>query len=433
MRKLKLERELEVAAAKLGEGTGSRALAGQKRRTGRSLSLGLAAGLAVLALFLTGCVRGGGAETESGGTGEYSSGMKAGSGGIGEYNSGMKAGSGGRGAENSSGSAGGRGADSGRPAGEGQRQEDSGRLCVTATIFPYYDFARQIAGDRVRLKLVVPAGMDSHSFEPTPADMREIQESDILLYNGGEMEQWVDAVLEALDSSHIRAVRMMDLVDVLEEETVEGMESEHGHDHDHGTAEALQEEDHGSGADYEPGQLHAIEYDEHIWTSPVNGMAIVKEICQVFSEEDPENREFYQENARRYLKELAVLDEEFRQLMEEAREDMIILGDRFPFRYLAEAYGIQYRAAFAGCSGDTEPSARTIAYLINQVKERELPAVYYLELSSHRVAEIIGEETGAEPLLLHSCHNVTRKEFDEGITYLQLMEQNVRNLRLGLQ
>ncbi len=309
-------------------------------------------------------------------------------------------------------------------------QDESKRLCVTTTIFPYYDFARQIAGDRVRLKLVIPAGMDSHSFEPTPADMMEIQESDILLYNGGAMEQWVDAVLESLDTSHIRTVSMMDVVDVLEEEKVEGMEAGRGHDHDH---------DHDSNdelkweKDHEPGQLHQIEYDEHIWTSPTNAMEMVREICRVFAEEDPENREFYEGNARRYLEELKALDEEYRLLMEEARENMIIVGDRFPFRYLAETYGIQYRAAFAGCSGDTEPSARTIAYLIKQVEDRGLSAVYYLELSSRRVAEIIGEETGARPLLLHSCHNVTRKEFDEGITYLQLMEQNVRNLRAGLQ
>ena len=111
---------------------------------------------------------------------------------------------------------------------------------------------------------------------------------------------------------------------------------------------------------------------------------------------------------------------------------MIVVADRFPFRYLAETYGISYRAAFSGCSGDTEPSARTIAYLIDQVREKDLPAVYYLELSSHRVAEIISEETGARTLLLHSCHNVTRQEFDEGVTYLQLMEQNVENLKTGL-
>lgn len=306
-------------------------------------------------------------------------------------------------------------------ADEGSRQEGADRLCVATTIFPYYDFVRQIAGDRVRLKLVVPAGMDSHSFEPTPADVVGIQESDLILYNGGEMEQWMDQVLASIDRPDIPAVRMMDVVDVLEEELVEGMEEEEEHGHSH------EEEE------YAPGQLHDIEYDEHIWTSPVNAMKIVEIISRTLIEADPENQSFYEGNTRRYLGELEHLDQEFRTVFEEARQDMIVVGDRFPFRYLAETYGFQYRAAFAGCAGDTEPSARTIAYLINQVKERQLKAVYYLELSSHRVAEIIGEETGARPLLLHSCHNVTRRELDEGITYLQLMEQNVRNLQAGLQ
>ena len=122
-----------------------------------------------------------------------------------------------------------------------------------------------------------------------------------------------------------------------------------------------------------------------------------------------------------------------RQVVSDARLRMLVVADKFPFRYFADEYGLSYRAAFSGCSGDTEPSAKTIAYLIDRVKENQIPAVYYLELSSHRTAEIIGEETGAKPLLLHSCHSVTRRQFDEGVTYLQLMRQNVENLRLGLQ
>lgn len=337
-----------------------------------------------------------------------------------------------------------------------QQQE---RLCVTTTLFPYYDFVRQIAGDRVKLKLVVPAGMDSHSFEPTPADMIAIQNSDIFFYNGGEMEQWVEDALESIGNPELRAVSMMDQVEVLEEEIVEGMEEDAGHDHGHDHAydgESFSYNDHGNyghdnhvrheaghdnhgdqevGHDhriYEPGQVREIEYDEHIWTSPVNAMRIVEAISSVLIEEDPQHRSFYEENTRRYLAELAALDQEFLQVSADRKRDMIVVGDKFPFRYLAETYDFQYRAAFAGCSSDTEPSARTIAYLIDQVRERQLPVVYYLELSSHRVAEIIGEETGAVPLLLHSCHNVTRQEFEEGITYLQLMEQNVKNLRAGL-
>ena len=302
--------------------------------------------------------------------------------------------------------------ESGKAPAAGQEGKDD-RLLVVTTIFPYYDFVRQIAGDRVKLKLVVPAGMDSHSFEPTPADMIAMQEADVLICNGGEMEQWVEKVLGSLDTSHMKVLTMMDYVDVVEEEHVEGMEEE-GHRHEDGF------------------EMH-IEYDEHIWTSPVNAQAIVKIISRTLSEADPREESRFENNTQAYLKELKDLDSRFRQVVNQGRLHMIVVADKFPFRYFADEYGLSYRAAFSGCSGDTEPSASTIAYLIAKVKEDRIPAVYYLELSSHRTAEIIQEETGAAPLLLHSCHNVTRKQFDEGVTYLQLMRQNVENLRYGLE
>ena len=292
--------------------------------------------------------------------------------------------------------------ESGKAPAAGQEGKDD-RLLVVTTIFPYYDFVRQIAGDRVKLKLVVP----------TPADMIAMQEADVLICNGGEMEQWVEKVLGSLDTSHMKVLTMMDYVDVVEEEHVEGMEEEE-HRHEDGF------------------EMH-IEYDEHIWTSPVNAQAIVKIISRTLSEADPREESRFENNTQAYLKELKDLDSRFRQVVNQGRLHMIVVADKFPFRYFADEYGLSYRAAFSGCSGDTEPSARTIAYLIDKVKEDRIPAVYYLELSSHRTAEIIQEETGAVPLLLHSCHNVTRKQFDEGVTYLQLMRQNVENLRYGLE
>lgn len=321
----------------------------------------------------------------------------------------------------------------------GNRPQDEGdsgdaKLRVVTTLFPYYDFVRQTAGDRVDLTLVVPAGMDSHSFEPTPADMRTIQAADVLIYNGGSMEQWVTDVLDAIDTSQMDVVRMMDYVDVVEEEIVEGMEDEahdhdhaadiedHGHDHDHAT----DIEDHGHGYD------HAEDYDEHIWTSPVNAMRLVAVIRDTLVEADQEHKEDYQVGADSYLRQLQEIDDGFRAVSAARRRGTIVVGDKFPFRYLADEYGLDYRAAFSGCSTDTEPSARTIAYLIDKVRDEQIPVVYYLELSSHRVSEIIGEETGAAVLLLHSCHNVTRAELEGGVTYVDLMKQNIENLRKGL-
>lgn len=159
---------------------------------------------------------------------------------------------------------------------------------------------------------------------------------------------------------------------------------------------------------------------------------MVRTIETVLKEADPQNANFYESSADEYVGKLEQLDQEFRTVRAEAIHDIIIMGDKFPLRYFADEYDLRYRAAFSGCSSDTEPSAKTIAYLIDKIREEKLPAVYYLELSSHRVAEIISEETGAKPLLFHSCHNVTRREFENGVTYLELMEQNVINLREGL-
>ena len=251
----------------------------------------------------------------------------------------------------------------------------------------------------------------------------------MLICNGGEMEQWVEEVLGSLDTSHMKVLTMMDYVDVVEEEHVEGMEEERHHEDGYekdGHEKDGQEEE-------EDGHEMHIEYDEHIWTSPVNAQAIVKIISQALAEAAPREESRFEANTREYLKELKDLDSQFRQVVNQGRLHMIVVADKFPFRYFADEYGLSYRAAFSGCSGDTEPSARTIAYLIDKVKKDRIPAVYYLELSSHRTAEIIQEETGAAPLLLHSCHNVTRKQFDEGVTYLRLMRQNAENLRYGLE
>ena len=345
--------------------------------------------------------------------------------------------------------------------------EAAGKLKVAVTLFPYYDFVRQIAGDQVDLQMVIPAGMDSHSFEPIPADIRTIQHADILISNGGTMEHWLDETLAALDTTNMTIVTMMDYVDTVEEEIVEGMEDA-DHDHDHAHVHAADDHDHSnerpeehaayaheaddydhSGETPEEHAAHAheaddhdyvdhdgheeeIEYDEHIWTSPVNAMKLVDVIGDTLAEADPAHADTYHQGAENYKKELEEIDAGFREVSANRKRNMIVMGDKFPFRYLADEYQLDYRAAFSGCSSDTEPSAKTIAYLIDKVKEEQIPAVYYLELSSHRVAEIIGEETGAEPLLLHSCHNVTRAQFDAGITYAGLMRQNIENLRKGI-
>lgn len=290
--------------------------------------------------------------------------------------------------------------------------ENSGKIKIAVTLFPYYDFVRQIAGDSVEIKLIIPAGMDSHSFEPTPADMKVLGDADIIIWNGGEMEHWMEQVLDTFDMSETTVLTMMDYVDVVETETVEGMEEGHKEAHHH----------HGD----------EEEYDEHIWTSPVNAAKLADVIGQALIDAVPRRETEYRAQTDAYIGELKALDSEFRRLAMEKERNVIVVGDKFPFRYLADEYGFEYLAAFSGCSSDTEPSAKTIAFLIDKISEEKIPVVYYLEMGSHRISQVIRDETGAEPLLLHSCNNVTPAEFESGATYLTLMEQNVMNLRKGL-
>lgn len=298
--------------------------------------------------------------------------------------------------------------------------KEKGRLQVVATLFPYYDFVREIAGELADVSLVVPAGMDTHSFEPTAADIIKMGKADVILYNGGENEQWIGHVLDAGENEELLADAMMDHVDILLEEHVEGMQENQ--------SEAW-EEKHGGGEHSEHDET-----DEHIWTSPVNAQKIVEQIAKDLAEADPAHGGEYQKNARNYIERLQELDEEFRRLTEHAGNKYLAFADRFPLRYFVEEYGLDYTAAFAGCSSDTEPSAETITYLTDQVRERKLPVVLKIELTSDKVAKAVAEAAGTSghPVRVetfYTCHNVTRKQFEQGETYLSLMEKNISVLR----
>ena len=299
-----------------------------------------------------------------------------------------------------------------------QRAED-GRLQVVCSVFPYYDFARQIGGDDVDVTLLVAAGKETHSFEPTPLDVITLSQADVFLYNGGESEAWVDDILSAAGENIAVTLPLMPQVSALAEEWAEGMEGAHDeHDHDH---------------DHETHDSDDIEYDEHVWTSPVLAKALCQAICDALCQADPAHREGYQARLRDYLAQLDGLDAAFREVVEAGHRRLLVFGDRFPLLYFCKEYGLDYRAAFHGCASDTEPSLATLKYLIDKVEDEEIPVVYTIELSSRKVADAIAETTGAKVLTFHSCQTVSRTEFDGGATYLSLMEQNVEALREGLQ
>ena len=320
--------------------------------------------------------------------------------------------------------------------------EKDGKLQVVCSLFPYYDFARAIGGEYVDAKLLVPAGRETHSFEPTPLDAITMSQADILVYNGGHGEYWVEEMLGAAGEEIHQVVRMMDYVDAVEGETVEGMEeTAHAHPHSHlGPHDEHEYDEHDPHEHHEheqedtneDGHAEEIHYDEHIWTSPVNCKKLARAICDALITADPAHADAFEANLADYLLQLDALDAAFRQVVAEGSRNMVVFGDRFPMLYFCKTYGLHYRAAFHGCAGDTEPSLHTLKYLIDKVNNEQIPVVYTIELSSQKIADVIAESTGAKVRMLHSCQTVSREEFDAGETYLSLMWKNVDALKEGL-
>lgn len=300
--------------------------------------------------------------------------------------------------------------------GQGQAEEahSEHKMTVVATVFPAYDFARAAGGDLAEVQMLLPPGTESHSYEPTPADILAVQDCDLFLYLGGESDTWVETILESVDMQG-EALRMVDCVPLLEEETVEGMESHEAHDHDH------EAEDLGLG--------EVVGYDEHVWTSPKNAAAITRAVGDKMAELDGANAAVYSANAEAYAVQIEALDQAFTDFFAGAEERTMVFGDRFPLRYFAEEFGIDYYAAFPGCSTQTEPSAATIAFLTDKVRQEQIPTVWYIEFSNHLVADSIAEATGTQTAMFHTCHNVSADDLEAGATYVSLMTRNLETLR----
>ena len=288
-------------------------------------------------------------------------------------------------------------------------------LSVVATIFPQYDFARQVMGGDDNLTMLLRPGQEVHSYEPTPQDIIAIQNCDLFIYVGGESDAWIEDVLDGMDTSDMVILSLMDVVDPLEEDTENVLENpeEHNHEED-GT------------------HLHEEEYDEHVWTSPKNAMLITQAICDALCEIDPDNAGQYQANTADYLTQLEALDAAFREVIGDAQRDTLFFGDRFPLLYFVREYGLNYYAAFPGCASETEPSAATVAKLIDLVREEAAPVVYQIELSNGNIARSIADSSGARVETFYTCHNITADDFNAGETYLSLMQRNVESLKEAL-
>ena len=277
-----------------------------------------------------------------------------------------------------------------------------GQLKVVAANFPCFDFARQVVGDRGEVSLLIKPGVEVHAYEPTPADIIAIGEADLFVYIGGEGDAWADSILSGFDGGEApAALRMMDAVTPLEEE--------------------------GDAAAHD-----APEYDEHIWTSPKNAMAMVRFLSDALCGLDATDADAYRAAADGYIAQISELDAAFRDVVANGARRELVFADRFPFLYFTREYGLDYLAAFPSCTADTEPTPQVLLKLIQRVAEDNIPAVYAIELSTQAVARTVAEETGAEILTLHSMQTVTQEEFDAGETYVSLMTRNLDAVKRGL-
>ncbi len=272
-------------------------------------------------------------------------------------------------------------------------------LKVITTNFPPYDFVRQISEGTVIPEMLLSGGQDSHSYEPTAQEMIKISEADIFICTGGESDSWVDEMLSSIESDVV-VIRMLDCVEPLCSEHHHEEDEDHHHEHSH------------------------EEYDEHVWTSPKNAVAIADAISAAMCSADPDNAETYKNGFSSLLEELNALDEEL-ALAADKLTKPLIFGDRFPFLYMAEDYGIEYYAAFSGCSSETEPSAAKMTELIEAAKEHNSEVIYYIEFSTEKVAGTVAEAVGAETRLFHSCHSVSDEDLNNGETYVSLMRRNI--------
>lgn len=287
-----------------------------------------------------------------------------------------------------------------------QPVRDDGRIQVVATTFPAYDFARAVVGDAGTVTMLISPGTETHSYDPSPQDIRKIQTCDLFIYGGGESDAWMDDILSSIDTSAVTILAMTETVSLLEEAHIHNPDEEH---------------EHTEGA-----------YDEHVWTSPANAAVIVAAVRDAVVKIDPENAAAYDKQAGAYIDEIGELDAEFAALVQDAKHKTVLFADRFPFLYFVQQYGLSYYAAYPGCAEKTEPGPKTVAYLIDMVKAEEIPVVFYTEFSDQRLADTVCEQTAARKLLFHSCHNVSKTDFSAGATYVSLMRQNLTNLRKAL-
>ncbi len=284
------------------------------------------------------------------------------------------------------------------PPKESEKTKD--KIQVVTTIFPCYDFARVIAGDKAEVTMLLPFGSESHTYEPTLEDISLIGSCDVFIYVGGEIDPWAETALNTSFNKNRRVISLLDIFDIAHES--EGNHENHS---------------------------HSEEIDQHIWTSPQNAMEIVKVIAENLCDADPKNTQSYTTRRGEYLEKLTLLDKEIQESVNDSENKTLVFADRFPFAHFCNAYGLSHQSALEGCTSDTEPTITAVKSLIDSVNKKNIPAVLYTETADGSIADTVTNATGCEKRIFYSCHSISEAQFEDGESYLSLMEKNLEVLR----
>ncbi len=289
------------------------------------------------------------------------------------------------------------------------------KLEIVTTNFPNYEFIREIGGNKVEIKLLLPFGIEPHSYEPSPKDIVNINKADLLVYTNEKMEPWVEKVEKSLKVETLNISKNLHL----EEGSCNHEEHDHEEDYHHYDTDKHDE--------------HTHSFDPHVWTDPLLVLEIVNTIIEELSHLDPVNKDYYTENGSNFKEEINKLHNELKELVHHSKKNTIVFTGHSVFGYFSKRYHIEFVSPYKSFSPNSEPSAKDVASLRNYIKDKHIEYIYYEELVSPKIANLLERELSVKTLLLHGIHNISKKEFNEGVTYLTLMKDNIERLKLGLK
>ncbi|MBQ3409423.1 MAG: zinc ABC transporter substrate-binding protein [Clostridia bacterium] len=292
-----------------------------------------------------------------------------------------------------------------------EKKQDDNKIQIVATLFPQYDFAKKIGGDKINVSLLLTPGTETHTYEPTPQDIIRINDSDLFIYTGKYMEPWADRIISGVDSD-TKILDASNNINLIKSEDDDEDEEEHEHEHE---------------------EHHHHEFDPHIWLNPQNAIVMVKNITDELCSIDRDNEEYYKANSEKLIKEINSLDLDIENTIKSSDKNKIAFGGTFAYSYFVNRYNLEYVTAYDSCGESAEPSVARVKEVIDYMKENNIKVVFYQEASSGKIADSIAKETGAQKLVFHTIHNATQEEINNGETYISLMRKNLENLKQALE